>query len=140
MLEWDDAVQNKRSHILAVLPSGLSAKILLPGIRVEGDLLVGEIQWPSDMSSVRRMLNHSRYDDRHIENHPKWIAIQGALDKNMMGEELSFKSKCKIKLPSYECKFTPEQVSGHGKCVLFEKLCFEPNRDGILMEVKAKAT
>ena len=137
--EWEDAAQNKRSHILAVLPSGLSAKNLLPGIRVEGDLLVGEIQWPSDMSLVRRMLNHSRYAGHYTENHPKWIALQGALDKNM-GEESSFKSKFKIKLTSSGYQFTPEQVSRHGKCVLFEKSCFEPNRDGILVEIKAKAT
>ena len=137
--EWEDASQNKRSHVLAVLPSGLSAKNLLPGIRVEGDFLVGEIEWPSAMSSVRRMLNHSRYDDHYTENHPKWIALQGALDKNM-GEGSSFKSKFKINLPTSGYQFTPEQVSGHGKCVLFEKPCLEPNRDGIFVEIKAKAT
>ena len=75
VLEWEDTTQNKRSHVLVVLPSGLSAKNLLPGIRVEGDSLVGEIEWPSDMSSVRRMLNHSRYDGHFTENHPKWIAL-----------------------------------------------------------------
>ena len=57
-----------------------------------------------------------------------------------MGEESSFKSKFKIKLPSSGYQFTPEQVSGHGKCVLFEKSCLEPNRDGFLVEVKARAT
>ena len=42
--EWEDVAQNKQSHVMVVLPSGLSAKHLLPDIRVEGDLLVGEIQ------------------------------------------------------------------------------------------------
>jgi hypothetical protein len=138
--QWEDIHQNKRSHIVLVLPSGVSAKHLLPCRLVDNNSsLVGEIQWVNDSSSVRRILTHSRYNEHYHAGHPKWIALQGALDK-ARGNKSSFRSNFKIKLPSSGYQFTSKEISGHDTCQVFEHACFKTDEHGNRVEVQAKAT
>ena len=124
--DWTDPHQNKRSHVLILLPSGVSvANLVSMGLEDNNSLLVFGIKWVDDMYKVERMLSHSRYGNHYTQSHPKWIALQGALDKKM-GNKSSLISKFKIKLPSPGYEFTPPNISGHGAC----QLCNQPCKTG----------
>lgn len=82
-------------------------------------VITGEIAWPKDLFSAKRVLTHFRYNGYYHPNHPKWIALQDAMNKAMANKS-RFTSTFKIELPSPGYKFTDPAISGHGSCEIIE--------------------
>ena len=112
---WGDKNKNKRVHIVYNLPSGMIESDL-ENFRVEGDEFKMDLDWSTDMFSVKRVLNHSRFKPVFTVDHPKWIALKkamGELKGRNQNRKVSYQSHVKVKLPDHGYDFTPRDVCNH---------------------------
>jgi hypothetical protein len=117
---WTDDKHNNRAHVLVAMPSGTRpADIISTQVAKGGSSLDIVWKWPDEMFDAHRLFSHSRFKGVIDSSHPKYIALQQAMHKQM-GSAEKVTAKLAIELPRSGFELTPESISGHADIIYID--------------------
>lgn len=128
---WTDEKHNERAHVLVAMPSGTRpADVISTQVTCGGASLDIVWKWPDEMFHAHRLFSHGRFKNVIGSGHPKFIALQQAMDKRK-GSDEKVTAKLAIELPRSGFELTHESISGHNSITYIDVPGYVTGPDGV---------